>query len=249
MGQPLIYTCAATKAAIYAANRLPFPLIDHPAPEVTHLLLDVPSFQGDGLLRNGTSIEKILERLPETVRVIGGRLTHPVLDSYPRIDLLEDPMYLAQNAQITARCALRKAISYLDCTLLHCPVLVVGWGRIGKCLGKLLRDLGAEVTVAARKPQDRAMLEALGYPAADPCALDGILSRMRLIFNTVPATVLTQEMCRSLPQNSVKIDLASVPGIEADAIHARGLPGLLAPESAGILIAQTITRLLKEEGV
>jgi hypothetical protein len=46
----------------------------------------------------------------------------------------------------------------------------------------------------------------------------------------------------------VKIDLASIQGIYgSDVIHARGLPGKQTPESSGILIANTIIRLLRKE--
>jgi hypothetical protein len=42
----------------------------------------------------------------------------------------------------------------------------------------------------------------------------------------------------------LKIDLASKPGIAgSDVIIARGLPGKMAPESAGHLIAKTILEL------
>ena len=46
--------------------------------------------------------------------------------------------------------------------LADCKVLVIGWGRIGKCLAALLKGLEADVTVVARKETDRAILHALG---------------------------------------------------------------------------------------
>ena len=119
-------------------------------------------------------------------------------------------------------------------------MLVVGWGRIGKCLAKLLHGLGADVTVAARKESRRVMVEALGYHS---CPIEDIRTEnYRLIINTVPAMVLP-----TAPGTALKIDLASIPGIGGkDVVQARGLPGLLAPESSGTLIAQVITQWIKE---
>ena len=84
------------------------------------------------------------------------------------------------------------------------------------------------------------MIEALGYQS---CPIENIhTERYRLIINTVPSMILP-----STPGTGLKIDLASVPGMAGrDILQAKGLPALLAPESSGELIAQVITRWIKE---
>ncbi len=241
----LIYPAGSTDAVRHAAKKLPFATIDHPSPEVTHVLLDVPSLRPDGALRNGDAIDALLERLPENVTVIGGKLKNVAFDRIKTIDLLNDARYTAKNAEITARCAVRLALPYLGITLLRCPVLILGWGRIGKCLAELLRSLGADVTVFARKAHDRAMIEALGLRAVDTCEVASKLSEFRLIYNTVPATILPEDAI--FRAECVKIELASIAGLSGDVIDGRALPARLAPESSGALIAETVTRILKEE--
>ena len=55
------------------------------------------------------------------------------------------------------------------------------------------------------------------------------------------------EHCRP---GCVKLELASSPGMEgSDIIQARGLPGKMAPESSGKLIARTVLRLGVKEDV
>lgn len=212
-----------------------------PSEDVTHLLLPVPSFGPDGDIKGSCAPEALLQKLPADIAVIGGMLDHPALEGYRTIDLLQDPLYIAQNANITAHCAIKLAMNKLKCTLEGFPTLVIGWGRIGKCLCTLLRGLGAEITVAARKEADRAMLTALGFTAVSTAAID--TQRYRLIFNTAPATVLQQ-----CPGDAVKIDLASKLGIGGlDVIWARGLPGKDAPETSGKLIADTVIRLTEKE--
>lgn len=215
-----------------------------PSPAVTHLLLPAPAFTPDGEIRGGGMLCEILRDLPQAVTIIGGGLDRPELAGYERWDLLKDEGYLAKNAAITAHCALATAMETLPVTLDGCPVLVLGWGRIGKILAKLLSNLGADVTVTSRSPKNRAMLAALNYGAEDPAQLSYILGRYRLIFNTAPAPVLTEDQIVHCRPDCVKIDLASRPGIAgADVIHARGLPGKDAPESSGKLICRTILGL------
>lgn len=179
---------------------------------------------------------------------MGGNLNHPALSNYKTEDLLQDPLYLAENADLTAHCAIKTAMNRMNTTFKDCPVLVIGWGRIGKCLAQLLRNLGAKVSVFARKTSDRAMLLALGYETADiaPPAYD--LMRFRVIFNTVPAMILPesyQEHCRS---DCIKIDLASTPGMGGmDIVWAKGLPNREAPESSGNLMGRTILRLAQQQ--
>ena len=249
MDSILVFPGGSTAACGFAADclrRAGIALVDHPSPEVTHLLLDVPSFGPDGSLRGGGRAESLLERLPPAVTVVGGNLNHPALKGYPVLDLLTDAGYLAQNAAITAECALQAAAPNLTAVLPECPTLVIGWGRIGKCLGRLLKSMGAEVTIAARKEADRAMLRALGFEALDTARLDDVLPRCRLIFNTVPQMLLPEDRLKAC-KDCVKIDLASQAGMAGpDVLWARGLPGKLAPGSSGRLIAKTFLKLSGE---
>lgn len=250
MDKPIFYCAGSTAASRYTIGHLQelgYTVCDQPCAEVTGLILDVPSFQDNGSLRGGGNIHALLAQLPEYVSVFGGNLHHVALKSYRTIDLLQDPDYVAQNAYITAECALQVAAQQMTVTFRGCPVLVIGWGRIGKCLGQLLKALGADVTIAARKQADRAMICAMGYHAIDTGKMTDALGSFRLVFNTAPSAVLSREQALLCSDSSILIDLASKPGILGEGvIRARGLPGIHTPESSGILIAKTIIRQLKE---
>ena len=223
-------------------------ITDTPGPNVTHLLLPVPAFEADGRIKGGGILEHILADLPENITVIGGGLRHPALEGYPKMDLLEDGQYLAKNAAITADCAMRIAGQHIHVVFSGCPVLVIGWGRIGKCLASYLQSAGAKVTVAARKPEDRHMAQALGYAAEDPKNMHYSLAAFRILFNTAPATVLRQSQLAFCRRDCVKIDLASRKGLDSgDVLWERGLPGRIAPESSGLLIARSIIRMIAEK--
>ena len=230
MKEPIFYAAGNTAALQFAKENLikkGFQFADIPTPAVTDLLLDVP---------HRSDIQDILPMFSPDVKIYGG-----FLGSLNGFDLLEDPMYLAENARITAHCAVRLAVENLPVTLYECPVLVIGWGRIGKCLSRLLQAMGAKVSVYARKEADRAMAIALGYDLGD---LNYGLCRYRVIFNTVPFMMIPQENIQYCREDCLKIELASKPGIEAaDVVNGNRLPNRFAPESSGELIARTILRL------
>ena len=205
------------------------------APDVTHLLLPVPSFTaGDGYLAH------LLAKLPEDVIISGGNLSSALTEGYRAVDFLKDPYYLADNAAITASCTIRMLQERIT-DLSGKQGLVIGWGRIGKCLCPMLKALDVQVTVAARKTSDLAMIHALGYQSLDIRDAEAELPRFDLILNTVPVLLFPQA---EVKDGAVVLELASKPGITGPiVVDARGLPGKMAPVESGKLIAKTFIRL------
>ncbi len=232
MKEVLIYIPEPNGAVGFAARQLAawgFSLTSLPCDGVTHVLLEVP-----------TKSMPLPGSLPEAATVFGGNVADA---PYQAVDLLKDEAYLAANAAITAHCAVKIAMERLPVTLDRCKVLLIGWGRISKCLAPLLKALGAQVTIASRREADRGILEATGYAAVDTYNLDAM--PYRLIINTAPAPVLDENQASD---NALLLDLASKKGISGDkVIWARGLPGKEAPESSGQLIAKTVLRYLGKE--
>lgn len=236
MDRILLYPVGSTEACRYAADVLRsrgMDMADHPSPEVTHLLLDVPGFSPDGTLRGGGELAELLRRLPETVTIVSGKI--PAAYSRLRcMDLLQDEGYLWENAAITAQCAVQLATRRMGGIFRGETVLVIGWGRIGKHLCRLLTGLGAQVFLMSRSDAHRAEAESFGIrtePKYD----------CRVVFNTAPGITLDEEAFTGL-----KIELASTPGFRGeDVLEARGLPGIYAPEQSGTLIAKTILRKLE----
>jgi dipicolinate synthase subunit A len=248
MKQRLFFAVSDAKVLTYAAEELEkrgISVVEAPSADVTHLLLPVPCKM------EKERMEAVLRQLPRDITVLGGGLNREELSGYCCVDLLTDERYLAENAMITADCAIRVASNQLPITWQQCPVLILGWGRIGKCLGQLLKALGAEVSIAARKEADRAMIRALGCESEGISGLDCILKRYRVIFNTVPHLILSQEQLANCRRDCIKIELASSPGMAGEGIlPARGLPGRMVPESSGRLIARTVLRLCaRKEGL
>ena len=234
--------CAGATPAIKHARHFlansGIPFSDSPNWNTRHLLLDVPSFRPG--LWTEENLDTLLASLPNDVLIWGGNLNHPSLASYRTIDLLKDETYLLENAVITADCTISLAGSLLDRSWEGSRVLIIGWGRIGKSLSNKMKDLGCDVTVYSRSHIHRCEARSLGLSAE---AITENIDTFHIIINTAPAHVLTVKKDSS----TLCIDLASVKGISGDdVIWARGLPGTLAPEQSGKLIADTILRLSRE---
>lgn len=235
-------------------ERRGIPCTDAPGPEATHLILPLPAFREKGIINGGPPLEVLLEALPQKLSLFGGRLGAEAealaARGYTVRDYFADERLTAENAAITAEGALQLAMDALPVTLWGSDVLVIGWGRIGQLLARRLAGLGAEVTVAARKARDQAMIEALGMHAEETGAYHRGLSQYRAIFNTVPAAVLSQEQAAQTWPECLLIELSSG-GSMASAgrqhLAAGGLPGKTAPETAGSCIGRAIFRLLQEE--
>lgn len=250
MANILIYPAGCTPACLAAAKELSrrgVAVADHITPEATHLLLDVPSFKSEGILRSGADFSQLMSRFPEGITLIGGRIPKSLHSSHPLLDLLADDTYQFENAAVTAECALRVASERIPFTLRGASVLIVGWGRIGKHLAFLLKAYGSRVTVLSRDSGHRGEVRSFGMQALSPEAIPRHIREFQIIFNTAPAMMIPKALSAQCP-NSLKIELASLSGIEGDdVVRASGLPGIMAPESAGKLMADTILRLMQEE--
>lgn len=194
--------------------------------------------------------------------VFGGRVcaaTRAVFDAYsiPVTDYYAREELSVLNAVPTAEGALQLILEELPTTVFGLRCLVTGFGRISKVLCRILTAMGAQVTVAARKPEDRVWAELAGCRAVPVTALGDALGDAALVCNTVPALLFGEEQLRLLPPDALVIDLASKPGgvdlsaagrLGIKTIWALALPGKTAPVSAGESIAHTIHNILKERG-
>ncbi len=206
-----------------------------------------------------------LDELAECVRsgqtVVGGQLSPSLAARFAKkdvraIDYFAREELMIQNAVPTAEGAVQLALEELPVTLWGASCLVTGFGRVSKALCRALSALGANVTVAARKVESRALAQTLGYDAVPMEALADV-GVFDVIFNTVPAMIFSEESLCRLAKSTLIIDLASRPGgvdfaaaasLGLKTIWALSLPGRVAPKSAGIILKDTILNVLKEEG-
>ena len=231
------------------------------------LLFPVPVWR-NGRLNLPFSEEKLpllelLRRLSsstkEAVYAFGGVMGEELTDFLSSrgvkvCDLTEEERFNVLNAVPTAEGAVAVAMNHLNVTVNGASVCVLGFGRIGKALCRILNALGAEVTAVSRKQKDQALSEIYGCRAADYEALPRLMGSFDVIFNTVPSIVLSDRELAAVRGDVCVIDLASKPGgVDPDAalrynvkvITALSLPGKVAPVTAGRIIADCIHDAVK----
>jgi dipicolinate synthase subunit A len=146
----------------------------------------------------------------------------------------------------------------LPVTLNGSRILILGYGRLGKVLARMLSGIGAEVWAEARKYSDLAWMKANGINSVYINDLNDYLCKMDVIYNTIPSRILDGERLEKLSRECLVIDLASKPGgvdferakaLGIKVIWALSLPGKVAPVTAANYMKQTIYNIIEELGV
>ena len=172
-------------------------------------------------------------------------------------DYYKDEQLISANAVPTAEGVLGILIGQTPKTVCTSRYLITGFGRCGKaCAGLLLKN-GAKITVAARSDDARRQAEAMGCRTMHTDALYRIGQEYDAVVNTVPYRILTEPILRRLGRDTLLVEISSAPfGIDFEAaqalelpvVKASSLPGKVSPQTAGIIIADSVARRLRKEG-
>ena len=162
---------------------------------------------------------------------------------------------LAELLRATAEGCIGILLAERTRTLWGTNLLLLGFGPVGQALGARLAALGANVTVCARRAEQRALAESLGLRGAELARLAALAPAFDTVVNTIPAPVLTEPVLAALRPGSLIVDLASKPGgtdfaaaqrLGCKAIHALSLPAACAPDTAGEAVARAVLTILRE---
>lgn len=140
--------------------------------------------------------------------IIAGKLP----PNFKGIDLLKEEKLAILNTIPTVEGAIAKAIEITDFTLKDANVLILGFGRIGKLLANRLKSFGANIYCDARKDEDLAWIESLGYKSVRIEEIKECIGKMDIIFNTIPVNVILKEIINKIKEKTTIIELASKPG-------------------------------------
>ena len=166
--------------------------------------------------------------------------------------------FLLKNARATVEGAISIAINETDKTVFDSVYAVTGYGRIGKLLVSALTALGAKVKLFARKKNDRILACAAGAESFDISEIESNIYDADVVINTVPEVIMREKELSAIGENTLIIELASLPGgVDKDIaellgvriINAQSLPGKFSPRSSALFIAESISESLGSMGV
>ncbi len=175
--------------------------------------------------------------LLEAIKARGGRI----------FDAEGDEIFVKENAILTAEATMGYLLSEPRAPRDR-EIGIIGYGRIGAALCRILLFFGARVRVFTARPALRASLGASGiesrpisYEAGE--ALD--LSGLDLIIQTAPACIFTAENAPACPLWNLAAAQYIGKGVEAKTLSA--LPAKIFYESGGAALARAVLRFTENE--
>jgi dipicolinate synthase subunit A len=196
--------------------------------------------------------------------IFGGAI-QPWLQSVARAaglvihEFADDDRLQVLHAIPTAEGAIAETVRASEDTINGATALIVGYGRIAVVLARVLRAMGADTVVAARRAEVRARALADGHRVCTTTVEELTIAAKtaNLVYATAPARLIDAEVLASLPNSALVVDLASPPGgVDHDVARARGINVTWARGQAGTAPAHSgraqfeyIAEVLNDAGV
>lgn len=202
--------------------------------------------------------EEMLMNTPEHCVIYSG-ISNTYLDTCVKkanrklVNLFERDDVAIYNSIPTVEGTIMMVIQNTDTTIHSSNTIVLGFGRTGMSVARAFAALGAKVRVGTVRSEDMARITEMGLTPFHLKELNNVVSDADVIINTIPAPILKANVISKMPLNTFIIDIASKPGGTdfrfakkrgINALLAPGLPGIVAPKTAGKIIANVLIQQL-----
>ncbi|MDQ0214249.1 dipicolinate synthase subunit A [Oikeobacillus pervagus] len=242
-------------------------IMDIPFEEIDAIILPVAGTNAEGHVETIFSNEKvvltkeILNSTPEHCVTYSG-ISNAYLDDISKkanrrlVKLFSRDDVSIYNSIPTVEGTIMMVIQNTDFTIHGSNVIVLGMGRVGMSVARAFHHLGANTRVGARKSEHLARVTEMGIQPFHISELAKEVQDADIVINTIPHLVVTASVIAKMPSHTLIVDLASKPGGTdfryaekrgIKAILALGLPGIVAPKTAGKILAKVLSQLLKED--
>ena len=260
-----VYTLGFDKNIIKCKNIILFDNIAQCNIRVDYIIMPLPC-STDGIFlnapfcRKSIPIESLTSIASEDSIIFGGGITKDIEEMFTArglrvFDFTKREEFNVYNAIATSEGAIQITLEELPETISGQRILILGFGRIAKVLANTLKNMGAIVTISARKYSDLAWAEVYGYHSLHISKLETSLMNYDIIYNTIPTMILDASRLNLVNKDCFIIDLASRPGgvdfqycndKNMKVIWALSLPGKTSPVSAGKYIGIAIENILND---
>lgn len=231
------------------------------------VILPMPGIDEQGKIRAKYGVEplalneEVLRSFRDDAMVIAG-FARPLLKTLTSarglklLEIAELDEVAILNSVPSSEGAVQMAMEATDITIHGSKVFVLGFGRCGTTLARMVKALGADTTVVVRKPADLARIQEMGLQPLTFRQLQENIGAADIVFNTVPFQVLDRTVLAKANPAVYICDIASAPGgVDFNAARelgikaelAPGLPGKVAPRTAGLILAKVIPDIILNE--
>ncbi len=200
------------------------------------------------------SISYFLDSIKVNQTIFAGSLNSTISKHDNFIDILKSENVTIATTIATVEGAIKIAVENTDISLNESKILIIGYGNIGSHLAKILRDFGADITIATRSPKSIESALRNDFRAYSSYDLDRLLSDKDIIFNTAPFVQIDENNLDLIDQNTLYIELASKPfGINYEhstrtntrVIFGLSLPGIVSPRTLGNVLCSEILKKIE----
>lgn len=217
-------------------------------------ILPIPTTKdGVHLTGSDTTLEELAATLGDGAFVLGYGIPEAVVERLEDrgavvCDALGDEIFLEENATLTAFGMVGIILTSAKKSPSEMKIGIIGYGRIGRQLLRILLFLGVSVRVYTHKSSTRLDLSRLGIDAA--LSSEGDYGGLDYLINTAPDRVLCESEARLALDSAEVIDLASGENFPEGLPITKlgGIPGLMYPLSAGRIYAEAALRYEGGEG-
>lgn len=170
--------------------------------------------------------------------------------------LMNDKDVICSNSIPTVEGIIADIILNTEITIDNSNVLVFGYGNIGKVLVKYLDMLGANVTVSIIEDCDKEYLDSNCincFYSNDTNSLINGIGSSDVIVNTVPSTIIDNNLIKYINRSCYVLDIASHPhGVDREVLDEffiknklyLGIPGKVAPKTSGKILSKKIRQVM-----
>lgn len=171
-------------------------------------------------------------------------------------NVIDNESYVIKNACLTAEGALGYLICNTDTSLKDMPVLIIGYGRVGKALAKIFKDNYLSISVATNDPIEYAHAAMYAEKVFTFSDLHKNINGYKAIVNTVPMIILNEEILKNVGNDCFILDLASKPGgldyayavaNKLNYLHALSVPAIVSPKTAALILKDAIIERLDKK--
>ncbi len=223
-------------------------------PFYENIILPLPTVANGAVVYTGKTVAEIRDLLRPNQKVFFGNIPSDSFHENGRSYYYNEG-FLIKNSGLTAQGVLKIILDNTQKDFHTLSVAVLGFGRCGKAICKLLKNCGFQVTSFSRRSESKILAQSEGLMTDDMKNIDDTIRQFDIIVNTVPFNIISENGLDKLTQENLYIETASKPYgfdiLKSDIYSFRyvlgeSLPGKFTPVSAGINIADTVTEMIKE---
>jgi dipicolinate synthase subunit A len=173
------------------------------------------------------------------------------------IALMEDDQVKKENSIPTVEGIIGDLVYNTDQTINGSNIFVLGYGNVGTVLVDKLKCLGANITVGVLLFEEYQMVAKKGLNCIytnNQSLMQKLVHNSDIIINTVPDLIINKEYLKVVNKDAYILDISSHPhGVDFDSANELqiknklllGIPGKVAPKTAGLILVNKIDSILE----